>query len=197
MQAGLRMTKMKADRTLRGEERREKWGFTSIWQTDGFAGGQRICDGALLWYVGCDEGSHRNKCESQDVAQGEVDEGGATQQHGQVQHSYQLQHFPALLCPLAWQQPSTNSNTSSSLSCITGLLKGNSGFLDTRPYFFIFFFKLSIKYIYIYSFKNEIKWKMPFTHINSHCLYIIIFMIPFCKKNHSTCLHTLEPTTFN
>lgn len=62
---------------------------------------QRVYAGVLLWYVGCDEGSHRHQAESQDEAQGEVDEGGATQQHGQVQHSHQLQHFPALLRPLA------------------------------------------------------------------------------------------------
>lgn len=81
--------------------------------------GQRVRAGVLLWYVGCDEGSHRHQGESQNEAQGEVDEGGATQQHSQVQHSYQLQHFPALLRPPARQEPSTNSVTNSSLSCIT------------------------------------------------------------------------------
>ncbi len=81
--------------------------------------GQGVRAGVLLWYVGCDEGSHGHQGESQDEAQGEVDDGGATQQHSQVQHSNQLQHFPALLRPLARHEPSTNSVTNSSLSCIT------------------------------------------------------------------------------
>lgn len=63
--------------------------------------GQRICESILLWHVGCDESSHGHQSESQDEAQGEIDEGGATQEHSQVQHSHQLQHLPALLRPLA------------------------------------------------------------------------------------------------
>lgn len=35
----------------------------------------------VLWYMGGDEGSHRHQSKSKDEAQGEVDEGRATQEH--------------------------------------------------------------------------------------------------------------------
>lgn len=76
-----------------------------------------MCD--LLWYVGCDAGGHRHQGESQDEAQREVDEGGAAQQHSQVEHGHQLEHPPALLCALACQQPLRNSTTYRSLCSIT------------------------------------------------------------------------------
>lgn len=72
-----------------------------------------------LWPVGCDAGSHGHQSESQDEAQGEVDEGGAAQQHGQVEDGHQLQHPPALLRALARQQPLRNSTTHRSQSGIT------------------------------------------------------------------------------
>lgn len=52
-----------------------------------------------------DDDGRRHQRERQDEAQGEVDEGGAAQQHSQVQHSHQLQDPPALLRPLARQEP--------------------------------------------------------------------------------------------
>lgn len=72
-----------------------------------------------LWPVGSDAGSHGHQSESQDEAQGEVDEGGAAQQHGQVEDGHQLQHPPALLRALARQQPLRNSTTHRSHSGIT------------------------------------------------------------------------------
>ena len=109
------MTRTKADRNLEGEEEESEVCLADVCtERATMATG---CD--LLWYVGCDEGSHGHQGESQDEAQGEVDEGGAAQQHGQVQHSDQLQHPPALLRPLAWHEPLTSTQVNSSLSCIT------------------------------------------------------------------------------
>ena len=59
----------------------------------------------LLGQMGRDEGGNGHQGDCQDESQGEVDEGGAAQQHGQVQQSHQLQHLPALLCALSHQEP--------------------------------------------------------------------------------------------
>lgn len=69
--------------------------------------------------MGSDAGRHRNQSESQYEAQREVDEGGAAQQHGQVEDGHQLQHPPALLRALARQQSLANSTPHRSHSGIT------------------------------------------------------------------------------
>lgn len=89
---------MKADRTLRGEGEESSVLLPYV-STESY-NSVNICVRVLLWDVGCDEGRYGHQGESQDEAQGEIDEGGATQQHSQVQHRHQLQHSPALLCPL-------------------------------------------------------------------------------------------------
>lgn len=109
------MTRTKADGTLEGEEEESEGYLTDV----GKERATTATECVLLWYVGCDEGSHGHQGESQDEAQGEVDEGGAAQQHGQVQHSDQLQHPPAMLRPLAWHEPLTSTQMNNSLSCIT------------------------------------------------------------------------------
>lgn len=55
-------------------KRRRELSIAFIWQ----ATTDKASVGFLLWYMGCDESSHRHQSESQDEAQGEVDEGGAT-----------------------------------------------------------------------------------------------------------------------
>lgn len=70
------------DKGGQNPKRRREFSITSIWR----ATTDEASTCFLLWHVGCDEGSHRHQSESQDEAQGEVDEGGATQQHSQVQH---------------------------------------------------------------------------------------------------------------
>lgn len=94
---------MKAVRTLKREEK-SKW---NAWRSRA----ETAWESGLLRAVGCDEHGHWHQGEGQDEAQGEVDEGGAAQQHSQVQHSHQLQDSPALLRPLASQEPLTDSTT--------------------------------------------------------------------------------------
>ena len=103
------MTKTKADRTLSGEE--EESSVSLPLDQHLYIS---LSVPFLLWDVGCDEGGHRHQAESQDEAQREVDEGGATQQHSQVKHRDQLQHLPALLRALARQEPGTGRRTKNS-----------------------------------------------------------------------------------
>lgn len=100
---------MKAVRALKGQKR------NTIKLNDGQAveGCSRLQGRVSLGSVRRDQDGRRHQGESQDEAQGEVDEGGAAQQHGQVEHSHQLQHLPALLRALARQQPSTHTRTHS------------------------------------------------------------------------------------
>lgn len=66
------------------------------------------CVGLLLRDMGRDESSDGHQSQSQDKTKGEVNEGSATQQDGQVQHSHELQDPPPLFGPLSGQQPATN-----------------------------------------------------------------------------------------
>lgn len=92
VQAGLRTTKMKADKTLR----RKAEEFKNVFNTTGTLKPVKVY---LLGHVGCDEGSQRHQGEGQNEAQGKINEGSATQEYCQVEYRHKLQHSPALLRP--------------------------------------------------------------------------------------------------
>lgn len=120
---------MKANRTLKGKKKKSD--VPIVCRKKGVRQEKKTAD--LLWLVGCDAGRHGNQSESQDEAQREVDEGGAAQQHGQVEDGHQLQHPPALLRALPRQQSLTNSTTHRSHSGTTTRTVRKIDGLQTTP----------------------------------------------------------------